>query len=73
MAKNVTTSATFTVEEAGRLLGIGRDLAYEHARAGSIGGIPVLRVGRRLLVPRPALERVLRGEVTVHTTDGDGV
>ncbi|MDI3341883.1 MAG: helix-turn-helix domain-containing protein [Sphaerobacter sp.] len=52
-----------TVEEAGRALGISRWLAYEMARTGSIAGVPVIRIGRRYVVPRPALERVLRGEV----------
>lgn len=64
MANAIMSSATISVEEAGRLLGIGRDLAYSQARTGSIGGIPVLRIGRRLLVPRAALERALRGEST---------
>jgi len=42
---------TITVEEAGRLLGIGRGLAYEAARRGDI---PPLGIGRRLVVPRAA-------------------
>ena len=45
-----------SVEEVARLLGIGRGSAYAAARAGQI---PVLRVGRRLLVPRAALEALL--------------
>lgn len=54
---------TLTVEQAASVLGIGRTLAYEAARTtGNIGGIPVLRVGRRLLVPRAALERRLAGQ-----------
>ena len=47
---------TLTVEEAAQLLGIGRGLAYEMARSGKL---PVVRFGRRLLVPRGALERML--------------
>ena len=47
---------TLTVEEAAALLGIGRNSAYQ---AIARGEIPVLRVGRRLLVPRAALERRL--------------
>lgn len=47
---------TFTVEQAGRLLGVGRSLAYEAARTGQI---PVIRVGKRLLVPKSALFRML--------------
>ena len=47
---------TLTVEEAAHLLGISRGLAYELARSGQL---PVVRLGRRLLVPRVALERML--------------
>ena len=47
---------TLTVEEAAALLGIGRNSAYQ---AIARGEIPVLRVGRRLLIPRAALERRL--------------
>ncbi|MFO8102067.1 MAG: helix-turn-helix domain-containing protein [Dehalococcoidia bacterium] len=47
---------TLTVEESARLLGISRGLAYELARTGQI---PVIRFGRRMLVPRAALERLL--------------
>ena len=47
---------TLTVEEAAKLLGIGRQLAYDRVKTGEI---PVLRVGRRLLVPRRALEQLL--------------
>lgn len=50
---------TYTMVEAARLLGIGRTVAYEAARQGQI---PTIRVGRRLLVPRAALERMLRGD-----------
>jgi len=47
---------TLTVGEAAKLLGIGRGTAYE---AVSRGDIPAIRVGRRLVVPRAALERLL--------------
>ena len=47
---------TFTVEETARLLGIGRQLAYDRVKTGEI---PVIKVGRRLLVPRRALEKLL--------------
>jgi Helix-turn-helix domain len=42
-----------------RQLGIGRNTAYEAAR---LGQIPVIRVGKRLVVPVAALERLLQGE-----------
>ena len=47
---------TMTVEEAAAALGISRALAYEAARRSEI---PVVRIGRRMLVPRAALTRLL--------------
>jgi excisionase family DNA binding protein len=41
-----------TVEDAAKLLGISRGLAYELARQGTI---PSIRLGRRLVVPRRRL------------------
>jgi excisionase family DNA binding protein len=54
----VQQTLTITVEEAAALLRIGRNLAYEAVRRGEL---PAIRVGRRLLVPRQALERLLEG------------
>ncbi len=48
---------TLSVEEAGRILGISRGAAY--ARAGD-GSLPTLRLGKRLLVPKSALEKMLQ-------------
>lgn len=45
---------TLSVEEAAGLLGISRALAYELVRRGEL---PRLRLGRRVLVPRRALEQ----------------
>ncbi|MDH3539937.1 MAG: helix-turn-helix domain-containing protein [Acidimicrobiia bacterium] len=54
------SSATLTITEAAELLGIGRNLAYETAsRDGELAGVPVIRVGRRLLVPQARLLSVL--------------
>jgi excisionase family DNA binding protein len=47
---------TYHIEEAARLLGIGRNHAYEAAKRGQI---PSIKIGRRLLVPRAALDRLL--------------
>ena len=47
---------TLTVPEAAKLLGIGRQTAYEAVRTGAI---PVIRFGRIIRVPRCALERLL--------------
>ena len=47
---------TLTVEEAAQRLGIGRGTAYEAAKRGEI---PTIRLGKRLVVPKAALERML--------------
>ena len=50
-------AAALSVEEAGALLGISRDLAYDLVATGEL---PSVRLGRRLVVPRRALEEALR-------------
>ncbi len=47
---------TYSVPEAGRIIGLGKNASYEAARRGEL---PVLRFGRLLRVPRAALERML--------------
>ncbi len=47
---------TLSVHEASNLLGLGRGSVYEAIRTGQI---PSIRVGRRILIPRAALERLL--------------
>jgi excisionase family DNA binding protein len=49
---------TLTVEEAAETLGISRAFAYEAVAAGDI---PCIRIGRRILVPKAALEKMLEG------------
>ena len=56
---STTESLTYKIEEAGRLLGIGRNGAYEAAHRGEI---PTIKIGRRLLVPKAALEAMLAGK-----------
>lgn len=50
---------TLTVEEAAKELGLGKNAAYEGVRSGQI---PSVRIGRRILVPKVALHRMLNGE-----------
>ena len=54
---------TTSIEVASQRLGIGRSLGYQLAREDRFP-VPVIRAGRRLLVPTAALERVLKGEST---------
>ena len=52
---------TMTVKEAGEALGISRATAYMMAQT---GGIPIIRLGRRLVVPKIQFERMLEGRGT---------
>jgi len=47
---------TLTVNEAAKMLGISRGLAYEMVKTGEI---PSVHFGKRVLVPRAALEKML--------------
>jgi excisionase family DNA binding protein len=49
---------TYSVEEAAKILGVCRNSAYALAKSGEL---PTVRLGRRLLVPREALDRLLAG------------
>ena len=49
---------TVSVEEAGHILGISRGLAYELARQGKL---PVIRLGRRYVIPCKMLDELLAG------------
>ncbi|MFN8159955.1 MAG: helix-turn-helix domain-containing protein [Solirubrobacterales bacterium] len=48
----VADEATITIEQTAALLGLGRTAAYEAARRGEF---PTRRLGRRVVVPVPAL------------------
>ncbi len=48
----VAEEATITIEQTAELLGLGRTAAYEAARRGEF---PTRRLGRRIVVPVPAL------------------
>ena len=54
--ENTEEKLIYSVEEAAKLLGIGRSAAYEAARSGEL---PVIRIGRRWLVSKQALDRML--------------
>jgi excisionase family DNA binding protein len=54
---------TYSVPEAGRLMGISRNTAYEAARNGTL---PTIRFGARYVVPRAALQRLLESGVKVN-------
>ncbi len=52
-------SQTISVPTAGRLLSISRVTAYKAAKSGQL---PTIRMGRRILVPKAAIEKMLQVE-----------
>ena len=50
--------STFSVPEAAEILGLSPFSAWAAVKAGYI---PTIRIGRRVIVPRHALERLLSG------------
>lgn len=60
---------TLSVEETAQLLGIGRQLCYDQVKSGQI---PSIRMGRRLLVLRRPLERLLEGGMALDGGDNNG-
>ena len=59
MAKEEQKAPVLTIDELAAEWKISRGLAYQAVNEGSI---PSIRVGRRILVPRAQLERMLLGE-----------
>lgn len=51
-----TERLTLTVDEAAERLGLSRPVAYQAVKRGEI---PVIRIGRRILIPIAALEKML--------------
>jgi hypothetical protein len=56
MDKSGMVAAVYTVPEVCRMFRINRNLGYELARTGQL---PVLRLGRRLVCPKAAIDRML--------------
>jgi excisionase family DNA binding protein len=48
---------TLSVDEAAQVLGISRGLTYELVRRGKL---PAVRLGRRIVIPRHALDTLVR-------------
>jgi len=60
---------TVDIERFARLLGINRSTAYDLARRDQLP-VPVIRLGRRMVVSRRALDHLLDGH---HPSPKDGV
>ena len=52
----MTERQTLKIEEAAKILGISRNTAYEAVKSGQL---PTVKIGRRFLVPKAALARLL--------------
>jgi excisionase family DNA binding protein len=56
--EKILSEPTTSVPEAGRLLGLARNGAYEAAKRGEI---PTLRLGGKIRVPTAALKKMIEG------------
>ena len=62
MSESKLKRATYTIEETAVVLGIGRSACYDLAKRDELP-VPVIRIGaRRIVVPKPALDRLLAGQ-----------
>lgn len=61
---------TLSVEEAGKLLGVSRQVAYQLSRRDDF---PTLHIGRRVLVPRKQLEAWMDRNVSGAGTDASQI
>jgi hypothetical protein len=50
---------TLSIPESGKVLGIGRNQAYQAAQSGAL---PTLKFGKRIVVPIARLEKMLNGD-----------
>jgi excisionase family DNA binding protein len=57
---------TLNLDEAPKILGVSRAYAYAAARDGSL---PTIRIGRRWLVSRSVVERLLSGHLAIKVRD----
>ena len=71
MQRTDTEKATLTIEEVAARLGIARSTAFALAKRDALP-VPVIRLGRRLVVSRELIERLLVGESTGDITSDDG-
>ena len=59
MTETKNQGLTVTVGEAARMLGISRNSCYQACHTGEL---PVIKLGKRLLIPVRALEKLLEGK-----------
>lgn len=56
MKQNETSPLVYSVDEAARILGVGRGAAYEAAKTGQL---PTIKIGKLIRVPKAALHKML--------------
>jgi excisionase family DNA binding protein len=56
MKKANKSDLVYSIEEASKILGIGRNLTYDAARRGEI---PTIRIGKSIKIPKKALDQLL--------------
>jgi len=66
MQASTVERRTLDIPEFARWLGISRSQGYAEARKGSVAGVPVIRIGTRLVVPRDLAEHVIAGHVSAN-------
>ena len=59
---------TLSVEEAGKLLGVSRQVAYQLIHR---PGFPTIQIGRRVLIPKKQLEEWMDRQVNGAEVDFD--
>lgn len=50
---------TYSIVEAAKLLGVGKDTAYRQAHTGELAGVPVMRIMGRMVIPAARLDAAL--------------
>ena len=65
MREKDVDSIVWTVAEVGKILRLSRGATYEAIRSKQI---PSIQIGRRILIPRAALERLVDGTNNSSTT-----
>ena len=57
MDQKAYAESVYTVPQVAKMFGINRNLAYDLARRGTL---PAIRLGKRLVCPKVAIDRMLR-------------
>lgn len=64
----VHVPATYSIREVSKILGLGLNQTYLAAQEGALAPIAI-RVGRRIVIPKEALRRLLAGEMSAQSPD----